>query len=245
MCGRYTLTATPQQIALRFGVDPAPVATDLAPRYNIAPSQANPVVINQDGPALALMQWGLIPAWSREPSSRYSTINARIETVAEKPAFRGPLRSRRCLVPATGYYEWQARPGAPARAPKQPYFITLGHDGGPGDLFAFAGLYDIWRAPDGQELATYTILTTAANDLLRPLHERMPVILPREAEAQWLDPAISDPARLLALLQSPPEDRILAYPVSAAVNSPASDSADLLAPVPGIAAIQLRAPQLC
>jgi putative SOS response-associated peptidase YedK len=174
------------------------------------------------------MQWGLVPSWSKEPKSAYSTINARVETVAEKATYRTPLRRQRCLVPATGYYEWQAAGPEGARAVKQPYYIQLADEDPADTLFAFAGLYDVWRGADGHELATYSILTTAADPLLVPIHARMPVMLPREAEAAWLDPHLTDPERVLALLRPPASEQIRLYPVSTAVNRPAYDSPELI-----------------
>jgi putative SOS response-associated peptidase YedK len=175
------------------------------------------------------MQWGLVPGWAKEPKSDYSTINARVETVAEKPTYRTALRRGRCLVPATGYYEWQAAAGAGRGAAKQPYFVGLAD--GDDELFAFAGLYDIWRGPDGQELHSYAILTTDATPQLAPVHARMPIILPRSAEERWLDPELSDPTKLLARLQPPPADRVRLYPVSTAVNNTAHDGPALIAPL--------------
>jgi putative SOS response-associated peptidase YedK len=232
MCGRYALGATVEEIAARFGVPATQATLRLEPRYNVAPGQANAVVTRNGGAHLELMQWGLVPSWSKEPRTRYTTINARVETLESKPAYRKPLRSQRCLVPATGFYEWQVQAGAGGREAKQPYHMQV-QDGG---LFAFAGLYDVWQGPDGEVLRSYTILTTAANPLLQAIHERMPVILPAEAEAVWLDPAISDPARLLPLLQPYPAERMRAYPVSGAVNSVAHDGAALIAPMPAAGA---------
>jgi putative SOS response-associated peptidase YedK len=227
MCGRYSLGATAGDLQLRFGLTGDRPETE--PRWNIAPSQLAPVIVQNGTRHAAEMRWGLVPSWAREATARYSTINARAETVAEKPTFRGPLRERRCLVPATGFYEWEARGGA-KRGARQPWHIRLAG----GDLFAFAGLYDIWRGPDGAPLASYTIITTAANDLVAPLHERMPVILPRELEAAWLDPDERDTGRLLALLQPYPAEAMERYPASPAVNSAAHDSPELVLPAGGV-----------
>ncbi|HMA36199.1 MAG TPA: SOS response-associated peptidase [Chloroflexia bacterium] len=234
MCGRYALGASKEDLIARFNLAPATSVAESGPRYNLAPGQVHPVVVQNGAPHLAAMRWGLVPAWSKEPSTRYATINARVETLAEKPAYRGPLRRQRCLVPATGFYEWQVRPDAAGKAARQAYHMQVLDGDRPGALFAFAGLYDIWHGPDGAELATYTIVTTAANPLLRPIHERMPVILPRAAEARWLDPAVEDPDALLPLLQPYPADAMVAYPVSAAVNSPAQDGPALIAPVAAV-----------
>src|SRR4051812_21739106 len=211
MCGRYDLNAVAQELAARFaaklrdgseaGDSSTGVSSNLKvglqPRYNIAPGQHNPVVVTDasGNNQLDLMRWGLVPSWSREPKLGYSTINARAETVASKPTFRKSLASQRCLVPATGYFEWvQDAQGAPILTDagvkqgsrgKQPYRI---HSAGSTDrIFAFAGLYDIWQGADGEELRTYAIVTTRANNSLSAIHARMPVILPTDVETEWLD----------------------------------------------------------
>jgi putative SOS response-associated peptidase YedK len=166
------------------------------------------------------MQWGLIPSWSKEPRATFSPINARSETVTTSPVFRGPFKSRRCLVPASGFYEWQQTGQG-----KQPFCIRLKG----GELFAFAGLYDVWRDAEGNELYTYTILTTTPNALVAPIHNRMPVILRREDEDVWLDKQ-SDPARLRTLMTPYPTHLMETYPVSRAVNNPANEGVELLEP---------------
>ena len=240
MCGRYDLIATIAELAARFGVPSrelsVPVTlnqgTEWQPRYNIAPTQHNPVVLGASGGNnghnhLQLMQWGLVPDWSREPKVTYSTINARAETVASKPTFRKPLSTQRCLVPATGYFEWVES----ARQGKQPYRIQLRHESSGPDgvepIFAFAGLYDIWQGPGGEELHSYTIVTTKANEALSAIHSRMPVILPRELEEAWLEGDNRDIERLISLLQPYPEEKMIAYPVSRLVNSPMNDGREL------------------
>jgi putative SOS response-associated peptidase YedK len=215
MCGRYSLVPT-ESIAARFDMEQAQLT--LAPRYNVAPSQSMPVVVRNSPNRLVEMQWGLIPSWSKEPRAQFSTINARAETITKSPVFRGPFKSRRCLVPASGFYEWQR-----TEQGKQPFCIQLKN----GELFAFAGLYDVWQAADGNELYSYTVITTAPNDLVAPIHNRMPVILRQEDEDAWLDKA-SDPAQLLALLKAYPADAMQAYPVSRAVNNPANEGAELM-----------------
>ena len=177
-----------------------------------------PVVVRNSPNRLVEMQWGLIPSWSKEPRAQFSTINARAETITKSPVFRGPFKSRRCLVPASGFYEWRQTDQG-----KQPYCIRLKA----GELFAFAGLYDVWRDGEGNELSSYTIITTTPNDLVAPIHNRMPVILQQEDEQVWLDNE-ADSARLLALLVAYPADEMEAYPVSRAVNSPANEGAELL-----------------
>jgi putative SOS response-associated peptidase YedK len=215
MCGRYSLVPT-ENIAARFDIQQQQLT--LAPRYNVAPSQAMPVVVRNSPNRLMEMQWGLIPSWSKEPRAQFSTINARAETITKSPVFRGPFKSQRCLVPASGFYEWQR-----TEQGKQPFCIRLKD----AELFAFAGLYDVWHDADGNELYSYTVITTAPNDLVASIHNRMPVILRQEDEDAWLDKA-SDPARLLALLKAYPADKMEAYPVSRAVNSPANEGAELM-----------------
>lgn len=231
MCGRYTLKVDTKQVAQRFHVPPTNVSVEVAPHYNIAPSQMNPVVLtNDEGNTLELMQWGLVPFWSKEAKAGYSTINARVESVATSSTYRRPFRSQRCLVPATGFYEWQTLGNVAKGEKKQPFYFELG-DGQEGALFAFAGLYDIWRGPDGQELKSYTIITTSGNAVVGEIHDRMPVILPREVEQRWLDPQLEDSDELLKLLQPYPAAQMLGFPVSKAVNSPNNDSRELIMPL--------------
>ncbi len=230
MCGRYGLGASGADLIARFGAVGGQAGFEWTPRYNVAPSQQAPVVIRDPDRRLVRMRWGLVPAWSRTPRPAYQTINARLETLHEKPTYRQLLGRRRCLVPATGFYEWQVLGGS-ARGTKQAYHMQVCDDGDAGGLFAFAGLYDLWRAPDGDVLATYTIVTTDADLVVAPIHARMPVILAPEAEGRWLDPALADPTELLRLLAGSPPRPLRAYPVSAAVNSPAHDGPELLTEV--------------
>jgi putative SOS response-associated peptidase YedK len=209
----------PSDFAARFGVDAPP--QDLEARYNVAPGQLMPVVIGNGSNHIELMRWGLVPSWAKDPKIGYRMINARAETVAEKPAFRRSLASRRCLVPATGFFEWQKH-----GASKTPYYIRLKDE----SLFAFAGLYDVWVDDEGRPLKSYTIITTAPNTLLAPVHDRMPVILPREAEAIWLNTSMRDPVALQRLLAPYDAERMELYPVSTRVNSTAHEGQDLLLP---------------
>jgi len=215
MCGRLTLRTTGRELAGFFGLPDGP---DLQPRFNVSPSQ--PVVTVRPAPGgreLSLLTWGLIPHWSKEPKG---LINARSETAAAKPAFRGPFRRRRCLVAADGFFEWK-REGRR----KQPYFFCLPHH----QPFAFAGLWDHW-AGDGKVVEGCTILTTDANEVVGPVHERMPVILGPEGWDVWLDPDEHDPNQLQPLLH-PYAGTLSAYPVSAAVNNPRNEGPELVQPL--------------
>jgi putative SOS response-associated peptidase YedK len=221
MCGRFSLGAT-IRVAQLFDLPNWP---EVPPRYNIAPSQEVPTVIrNRETAAREFwpMRWGLVPSWANDPSIGNRLINARAETAATKPAFRRPLRERRCLILADGFYEW-VREGRH----KQPYCIRL-RDGQP---FAFAGLWDRWQPAEKKPLDTCTILTTPPNALIQPLHDRMPVMLAASAYDLWLDPAVQDVGRLQTLLAPYPADAMVAYPVSTRVNTPANDSPDLLTPL--------------
>ncbi len=186
----------------------------LQPRYNIAPTQQAPVILSQGFPELKSLRWGLIPFWAREPFDRPPLINAKAETLEEKPAFRRAFERRRCLVLADGYYEWKKSVNG-----KIPYRYILS-DSTP---FAFAGLWDEWRELEGTLVTSFTIVTTSANDLCRQVHERMPVILPKAQYAVWLDPTNSDTASLKKLLTAYPASAMKCYAVSTRVNSVAND----------------------
>ena len=218
MCGRYAIVLVGDgTLQRRFSLEES--LDDPQPRFNVAPTQTLPVITRNSPNRVEMMRWGLIPSWAKDASIGSRMINARAETVAEKPAFRRPLRTQRCLVPATGFYEWK-RDGDS----KSPYFIHLRDE----PLFAFAGLYDTWRDPDGQTVKTYTILTTEANAVMAGIHNRMPVILRREDEDEWLDPTNTEPEHLLPLLRPYRSDAMAAYPVSRMVNSPQNDAPALL-----------------
>ena len=220
MCGRYTLT-NPDDIAARFGLG-ALTETRIEPRFNVAPSQQVPVIVGHDDkPTLELMRWGLQPAWMRDDGKRPPPINARSETLLERPMFRGAVAHGRCLIPANGFYEWKVVPGQKA---KQPMYIRLKG----GEMFAFAGLYTHGRDDVGP---TCVIVTTAANEVLSPIHERMPVILDRSFEADWLDPDLDDPRAALAALQVVPPDLLEAYPVATLVSSVRNDGPSLIEPL--------------
>jgi len=208
MCGRFALKAPPADIARQFGVDAVP---ELAPRYNIAPTQ-DILIIRTDAQArleAVQVKWGLLPSWAKDISMAAKLANARGETVAEKPAFRSAFRRMRCLVPADGFYEWEATP-----AGKQPWFLRLKSQA----PLAFAGLWEHWQAPDGTPLETATIITTDANELVRPVHDRMPVILPPADWAAWLG-AQTKADDLKALLKPLSADLMERYRVSRRVSS--------------------------
>jgi len=212
MCGRFTLSQSAEAIASTFQLSTVP---ELAPRYNIAPTQPiATILLEGDRRQFQMLRWGLIPSWAKDASMGAKLINARAETVAEKPAFRSAFRRRRCLVVADGFYEWQ-----PQKGKKQPFYFRL-QDGQP---FAFAGLWETWQAPDGEKIDSCTLLTTAANSLLRSVHDRMPVILKPEDYNQWLDPQIQKPEQLQPLLQPYSSEAMVAYPVSTNVNNPSND----------------------
>lgn len=222
MCGRYTLTATPEQLAELLGLDQVP---DFEARFNVAPTQpvaALRVLVQGEGRQLDLLRWGLVPFWAKDAKIGNKMINARAETVADKPAFRAAFKRRRCLVLADGFYEWRRTPEG-----KQPYYITL-EDGGP---FAFAGLWERWDKGEGEPLLTCTLITTTPNALMQQVHHRMPVILSPGDYDLWLDPAVQDRERLLPLLRPFPAERMLAVPVSTLVNSPRNDLPECQEPV--------------
>ncbi|HEY9888770.1 MAG TPA: SOS response-associated peptidase [Candidatus Obscuribacterales bacterium] len=224
MCGRFAQTQSGAVVAAAFGLSTVP---DLTPRYNIAPSQSITVVTQSrsTGDRVAHeKRWGLIPRWSKTPSLGHKLINARSETVADKPAFRDAFQKRRCLVVADGFYEWQTLGD---NRPKQPYLIRLRSR----SLFAFAGVWERWRNPETAETTfSCTILTTAANDLMAPLHQRMPVILPAAAYAAWLDPHSSAPESLTDWLRPYPADDLEALPISNAINNARHDEPSVQEP---------------
>ena len=221
MCGRFTLTISPEQLQDQFGLSEPPSA-DLAPRYNIAPTQAVAVVTNSTDRKLEIFQWGLIPSWAKDPKIGNKLINARAETLAEKPSFRTALKRRRCLVVADGFYEWK-KDGAR----KTPMYIQM-EDGRP---FGFAGLWEVWQPPDGSLLKTCTIITTEPNELTATIHNRMPAILPPEAYDAWLKPGELPAEEVLPLLRPYDARRMKATPVSTRVNSPSVDSPECILPL--------------
>ncbi len=227
MCGRYSQTHQQNQLKQRFHATLAEVV-EVMPRYNIAPSQQAPVIVT-DGAAdggrkLKLMRWGLVPSWAKDTKIGNQTINARAETVAEKPSYRSAFRKRRCLVLADGYYEWVEIASRSYRVPLR-YILQ---DKQP---FAFAGIWESWKKPDGSDLETYSIITTSPNELAAKVHDRMPVILDEKDYAQWMDPSNENVDGLKKLLTPYPAKEMDAYEVSRLVNSPKNDVADCLKPV--------------
>jgi putative SOS response-associated peptidase YedK len=206
-----------EELMLRFFLETSTPFYE--PRFNVAPGQLVPAIIN-DGKhnKLGQLRWGLIPSWAEDPKVGYKMINARVETLAEKPAFRVPLQRKRCMIPADGFYDWKV-----SEEGKQPMRITLKS----GELFAMAALYDTWESPEGGKISSCTIITTESNKIMEGIHDRMPIILRKEDEAMWLDRSIQDTELLLSLLQRPyPDDEMRVYPVSKAVGNVKNDSPD-------------------
>lgn len=224
MCGRYTHLYTWKQLHRLMTLTTIP-AGELAPRYNLAPTQKAPVVRQDPEGARSadLLRWGLVPFWADDPTIGSKMINARAETAADKPAFRAAFKSRRCIVPASGFYEWKALEGQKA---KQPYYIRPAEDGG---IFAIAGLWERWKTKDGADaVETFTILTTEPNDLMKTLHDRMPVILDPADFDRWLDPKNADAASLNALMRPAHAETMMCHPVSTRVNTPKNDEPSLV-----------------
>ena len=220
MCGRFSLTADLGELARRFEFDGN--LLDLEPNYNVAPTQNVLTVIGGENRRGGFIRWGLIPHWAKTASIGSRMINARAETVAQRPAFRDAFRRRRCLVLADGFYEWQR-----AGSVKKPMRIVMES----GEPFAFAGLWAMWRDSEGNRIPSCTVITTEANDLLRPIHNRMPVILPREMEEFWLDRDVQDVAVLENALTAYPSELMQTYQVSTLVNSPRNNGPQVVEPV--------------
>jgi putative SOS response-associated peptidase YedK len=250
VCGRYASSRRPQDLVEEFEIKEVEVKETLAPDYNVAPTKPVYAVLERPprpsekaaGPEPARRQlrtltWGLVPFWAKDPSIGNRMINARTETVTQKPAYRKAFASRRCLLPADGYYEWYTsqQRNASGKPVKQPFFIHPA-DGG---VLAMAGLYEIWRDPTRADDEpdrfrwTCTVLTTTAEDELGRIHDRMPMLLEKEAYDRWLDPEVSDPEDLLSLLVPAAPGRLEAYPVSTAVNNVRNNGPELLEPLPG------------
>jgi len=223
MCGRFVKKSSKEELRKRFGFDDLAQGVLLEPRYNIAPSQEQPVlIVSQDRRILTMMKWGLVPYWSKDSKVGYRMINARSEGIEEKPSFKTPLKKRRCIVMADGFYEWHK----PDKKTKIPYYFRLKS----GEPFALAGLWDLWDKGD-HILKTFTIITTVSNELMEPIHNRMPVILREKDEGRWLDPEIVDPKYVLPLLTPYSSDEMESFKVSTIVNSPKIDIPECIAPV--------------
>lgn len=221
MCGRFTLSTPVDELARLFGAELGALEP-VSARYNIAPT--DPIVVvrrrSEGDRELTLLRWGLLPSWVRDPADFPTLINARAESLHRKPAFQDALRERRCLVPADGFFEWRRENG------KQPYFVRA-REGGP---LAFAGLWERWVAPDGQPVESCTVVTTEANELVRPLHDRMPAILRPEGRERWMDPTVRRLADLRELLRPAPSELLTAHRVSRRVNRTEEEGADLIQP---------------
>jgi putative SOS response-associated peptidase YedK len=222
MCGRYELHTPVVEIARVFRARPDPELEGLGAHYNVAPTARVPVVRRvEDGRRLEAMVWGLLPGWAHDASG-VRPINARAETVFDKPMFRNAIRRRRCLVPADGFYEWQQRPGG-----KQPYHVGMA-DGG---IFAMAGIWEYWRIAGAEPVVSCALLVTAANDLMRPIHDRMPVLIAPQDYATWLDPGLDDRLAIGRMLTPFPSLRMRAHPVSTRVNNVKNDDRELIEPL--------------
>lgn len=220
MCGRFTLTADLDTLQLAFNL--ATVPAELPPRYNIAPSQPVAVITNEAPTALSFHTWGLLPSWAKDPALANKLINARSETAHEKPSFRSAFKRRRCLIPADGFFEWKREGNE-----KTPMFIHL--KGRP--VFALAGLWEVWNSPQGDEVRSCTILTTEANDFMKPIHDRMPVILDPADYEEWLVAGDAPALALHALMRPYDSDQMAAYAVSKLVNRPGNDTPQVIEPI--------------
>lgn len=218
MCGRFVFTpGNKKKFQERFEFDND---VKIENRYNFAPGQILPVIIRQSPNQAVPMKWGLVPFWAKDPGIGYKMINARAESIAEKPSFKKAFRSQRCLVPTNGFYEWKRSDG------KTPYYIHRQDK----EMLAFAGLYDTWKDAEGKEFQTFTIITTTPNKLMAPIHNRMPVILNRENENTWLKTDEASSQKLLNLLKPAPTEEFEAYPISTRVNKATNDDPSLLTP---------------
>ena len=221
MCGRYAQSTDPKKLAKEFKVAEVPA---VEPRYNIAPTQeVLGVSESPDGREMTFYKWGLIPSWAKDTSMGARLINARAETVQEKPAFRAAFKQRRCIIPVDGFYEWQRTEGK-----KQPFFFRM-RDERP---FSFAGLWERWEGEGGQAINSCTILTTEANEVLRPVHDRMPVILHPDEYETWLDTDVRKLGLIKEMLRPYPAEEMTSYPVSTAINTPRSQGAELIERTP-------------
>ncbi len=220
MCGRFTLTLDPDEVQQAFDLS-SPLPAEFTPRYNIAPSQAVAVIANGPSRKLEFFKWGLIPSWAKDPKIGNRMINARAETLNEKPSFRTALKKRRCLILADGFYEWKKEGKT-----KTPVYLQLKE----GEPFAFAGLWETWKSPEEEVIKSCTIITTGPNALVKKIHDRMPVILPAQAYDLWLSPDELPAEKALSLLKPFAASQMKAVPVSPLVNNPAFDSRECIIP---------------
>lgn len=220
MCGRFVLAVNPQQLTLEFGLAHAPAG---ASNYNISPTQNVLAITNEEPDSAIELRWGLVPSWAKDLSIGAKMINARSETIEEKPAFRSAFKRRRCLIPANGFYEWRKNDDGS----KTPMYIHLGDR----ELFAFAGLWEVRRTDEGEVLRSCTIITTGANSFMQSIHDRMPVILHQDDYADWLTPGDANVAAMKALLRPYEDAAMTAYPVSKAVNRAGYSSPELIQPL--------------
>ena len=221
MCGRFTRTVSVEAAAKAFDVDE--ISSELKASYNIAPTQKVAVIVKDGKKKLIEVRWGLVPSWAKDIAIGNKMINARAETITQKASFKNAFKKRRCLIVADGFYEWQKVGDG-----KRPVYIRLKS----GQPFGLAGLYETWRSPEGEEIMTCAIITTEPNELMQPIHDRMPVIIPKDNQDLWLDPQVQEEAVLRDLLAPYPADAMQAYPVSRRVNSPANNSAECIKPAP-------------
>jgi putative SOS response-associated peptidase YedK len=223
MCARVTLRAGVEKVREEFGVSGAD-SPEVKPSYNVSPGTDVMAVVQNGGRGLARFRWGLIPSWAREAAIGHKLINARAETIAEKPAFKNAFRKRRCLIAVDGFYEWHREGGR-----SKPFFISLRSGG----VFGLAGLYETWHDPEGEDVSSCTVITTEANSLIAPIHNRMPVIIPAKGRDEWLDTETSDLDTLSGLLVPYSPDEMDAYEVSPFVNYAANDSPKCIEPLKG------------
>jgi len=221
MCGRFVLEDIDGAFTRFLLSDSEDLMGSIKPRYNIAPSHYAYIILrnSRQENRLEMMKWGLVPSWSKDPKIGDRMINARVETIETKPSFKNLLKTNRCLVPCTGFYEWKT-----IGMKKVPYYIGLDDS----RLFCLAGLYDVWKESDGNDLKTFTIITTQPNNILKPIHNRMPVILHQELEEQWLNTKIQNPDSIKKLLKPYPDDNLISYAVSNEVNNPENDNPQLI-----------------
>lgn len=219
MCGRFTITSDLEEILDTFSIDETNY--DYSKRYNVAPTQMVPCVVDRDGKrVLEGFRWGLIPFWSKDAKIAYKTINARAEGIEKKPAFRHLLKRNRILIPSNGFYEWHQE----ENGSKQPFRFQLESK----RVYAFAGLYDVWRDPTGEEIQSCTIITTTPNDLVLKVHDRMPVILTDSAADEWLNPDTTDTVKVLSYLKPYPSEKMIKYPVSKDVGKVKNSNESLI-----------------